>query len=125
MTRAKRFSPEVREPSVRLVRDHQAEYATQWAAITQVRDAGLHRCRERTTDGKYDVSVVVRLSPRTLQVQWHPLLADHGRMFGQPNRYLKLTLASACCDTSPQPAVRVRNVKGFKSGRRRSREINS
>ena len=36
MTKARRFSPEVRERSVRLVREHQAEYATQWAAITSI-----------------------------------------------------------------------------------------
>lgn len=33
MTRQRRFSPEVRERAVRLVREHQGEYATQWAAI--------------------------------------------------------------------------------------------
>ena len=36
MTKARRFSPEVRDRAVRLVRDHQAEYATQWAAITSI-----------------------------------------------------------------------------------------
>ena len=36
MTKARRFSPEVRERSVRLVQEHQAEYATQWAAITSI-----------------------------------------------------------------------------------------
>jgi transposase len=34
MTNARRFSPEDRERSVRLVREYQAEYATQWEAIT-------------------------------------------------------------------------------------------
>lgn len=36
MTKARRFSPEVRERAVRLVREHQAEYPTQWAAITSI-----------------------------------------------------------------------------------------
>jgi transposase len=36
MTKARRFSPEVRERAVRLVREHQAEYATQWEAITSI-----------------------------------------------------------------------------------------
>jgi transposase-like protein len=32
----KPFAPEVRERAVRLVRDHQADYETQWAAITSI-----------------------------------------------------------------------------------------
>jgi transposase len=36
MTNRRRFSPEVRERAVRLVREHQGEYATQWAAITSI-----------------------------------------------------------------------------------------
>jgi transposase len=36
MGASKPFSPEVRERAVRLVREHQGEYATQWAAITSV-----------------------------------------------------------------------------------------
>ncbi len=36
MTKARRFSPEVRERAVRLVREHQAEYPNQWAAITSI-----------------------------------------------------------------------------------------
>jgi transposase len=36
MTRPKQFSPEIRERAVRLVREHQHEYATQWAAITSI-----------------------------------------------------------------------------------------
>ena len=36
MTKRRRFSPEVRERAVRLVREHQGEYATQWAAITSI-----------------------------------------------------------------------------------------
>ncbi|GJG89816.1 transposase [Gemmatimonadetes bacterium T265] len=33
---SKPFSPEVRERAVRLVLEHQGEYATQWAAITSI-----------------------------------------------------------------------------------------
>ena len=36
MTKAIRFSPEMRERAVRLVREHQAEYPNQWAAITSI-----------------------------------------------------------------------------------------
>ena len=36
MTKARRFSPEVRERAVRLVREHQTEYASQWGAITSI-----------------------------------------------------------------------------------------
>lgn len=36
MARQRRFSPEVRERAVRLVREHQGEYPTQRAAITSI-----------------------------------------------------------------------------------------
>ena len=36
MGASKPFSPEVRERAVRLVREHQGEYPTQWAAITSI-----------------------------------------------------------------------------------------
>jgi transposase len=36
MTKYRRFSPEVRERAVRLVRKHQGEYTTQWAATTSI-----------------------------------------------------------------------------------------
>ena len=36
MTKSRRFSPEVRERAVRLVREHQGDYDTQWAAITSI-----------------------------------------------------------------------------------------
>ena len=36
MTKRTRFSPEVRERAVRLVREHQGEYETEWAAITSI-----------------------------------------------------------------------------------------
>jgi transposase len=46
MTKQRRFSPEVRERAVRLVREHQGEYATQWAAITSI--AGKIGCAPET-----------------------------------------------------------------------------
>ena len=36
MGASKSFSPEVRERTVRLVREQQGEYPTQWAAITSI-----------------------------------------------------------------------------------------
>ncbi len=36
MSKATRFSPEVRERSVRMVMEHQDEYDSQWAAIRSV-----------------------------------------------------------------------------------------
>ena len=36
MNTTKRFSPEIRERSVRLVFEHEAEYDSQWAAIVSI-----------------------------------------------------------------------------------------
>jgi transposase len=36
MTRAGRFSPEVRERAVRMVFEHAEKYASQWAAILSI-----------------------------------------------------------------------------------------
>ncbi len=36
MARASRYSPEVRERSVRMVLEHQGEHASQWAAIGSI-----------------------------------------------------------------------------------------
>ena len=46
---SKPFSPEVRERAVRLVREHQGEYPTQWAAITSI--AGKIGCSAETRRG--------------------------------------------------------------------------
>src|SRR5476651_1788934 len=46
MTKARRFAPEVRERAVRLLRDHRAEYPTQWGAITSI--AGKIGCAPET-----------------------------------------------------------------------------
>ena len=36
MNKSTRYSPEVRERAVRLVFEHQGEYASQWAALTSI-----------------------------------------------------------------------------------------
>ena len=38
MNRHKRYPPEVRERAVRLVLEHQENYASQWAALTSIAD---------------------------------------------------------------------------------------
>ena len=46
MGRPSRYSPEVRERAVRMVREHGPEHATQWAAITSI--AGKFGCTAET-----------------------------------------------------------------------------
>ena len=46
MTRASKFSPEVQERAVRMVSEHAAEYASQWAAIASI--AGKIGCSPHT-----------------------------------------------------------------------------
>ena len=36
MSRSSRYAPEVRERAVRMVQEHEREYASQWAAITSI-----------------------------------------------------------------------------------------
>ena len=46
MARRSKYSPEVRERAVRMVREHGPEHATQWAAITSI--AGKFGCTAET-----------------------------------------------------------------------------
>ena len=46
MKASKRYSPEVRQRAVRMVFDHQGEYASQWAAIGSI--AGKFGCTGQT-----------------------------------------------------------------------------
>ncbi len=46
MRQSKRYSPEVRERAVRMVFEHQGEYASQWAAIGSI--AGKFGCTAET-----------------------------------------------------------------------------
>jgi hypothetical protein len=48
MGRPSRYSPELRERGVRLVREHGPEYPSQWAAITSIAGKLSARTRRRT-----------------------------------------------------------------------------
>jgi transposase len=49
MARPNRYSPEVRERAVRMVREHGTEYASQWAAMVSI--AGKLGCTAETLRG--------------------------------------------------------------------------
>src|SRR5215204_4819302 len=46
MARPRKYSPEVRERAVRMVREHRPEHPSQWAAITSI--AGKFGCTAQT-----------------------------------------------------------------------------
>ena len=89
MARPSRYSPEVRERAVRLVREHGPEHPSQWAAIRSVaeklgcRDETLRRwvrqaernAGERpglTTDERQRLKLRVYYRPHTLEAR-HPV----------------------------------------------------
>ena len=68
MGRASRYAPEVRERAVRMVAEHQGEYASQWAAMASI--AAKIGCTPET------LRKWVRQTERDMGQTWGP---DQGR----------------------------------------------
>ena len=94
MTKSNKFSPEVRERAVRMVREHRSEYPSQWAAIESI--AAKIGCTAETLrrwvrQGERDSGA--RPGPTTAEQQRIKELEREVRELRKTNEILKLASA--------------------------------
>jgi len=88
--RQRRFSPEVRERAVRLLREHQGEHASQWAAISSI--ATKIGCTAETLRGwlrEAERDSVQRAGPSTEERERIKALERENRELRQANEILR------------------------------------
>jgi transposase len=107
MNTSKRFSPEIRERSVRLVFDHEAEYDSQWAAITSI--AGKFGMTAETLRGwvrQAEVDDGRRPGVSSAEAERIKDLEREVRELRRANEILKAASAFFARELDPQPPKR-------------------
>ncbi len=90
MSKSNKFSPEVRERSVKMVLEHQGEYESQWAAIVSV--AAKVGCTGETLRGwvrQYERDTGRREGPTTAEKERIKALEREVRELRQANEILR------------------------------------
>ncbi|QJD67641.1 IS3 family transposase [Xanthomonas campestris pv. badrii] len=109
MSRASKFSPEVRERSVKMVLEHQGEYASQWSAIVSV--SAKVGCTAETLRGwirQYERDGGKREGVTTAEKERIRLLEREVRELRQANEILRKASAYFCPGGARPPLQEVK-----------------
>jgi len=107
MTRASRFSPEVRERAVRMVFEHASAHASQWAAITSIAEKfGMTAETLRGWVRQAEVDTGHRPGTTTAEAERIRELERENRELRRANEILKAASAFFARELDPQPPKR-------------------
>ena len=101
---SKQYPPELRERAVRMVFDHQHEYASQWAAITAIGEKlGVHRESLRVWVRRAEVDAGERPGVTSDERQRLKDLERENRELRRANEILKTASAFFARELDPRP----------------------